>query len=179
MKLQTTDAAALRELLDRSALEDLAMRYARGIDRRDRAMLLSCYHPDAVDEHGTMFTGDPVAFADWQPEVMGPFDNSAHYILNKLYRIDGDKAEGELYFYGIHRTHPPEAREVTVCGRYLDRYERRAGEWRISHRSLVWDFVRDDPVVPAARAFLEGLGELGKGEDDMSYAALPLLRVPG
>jgi hypothetical protein len=32
------------------------MRYSRGIDRLDRDMLLSAYHPDAIDDHG-MFVG--------------------------------------------------------------------------------------------------------------------------
>src|SRR5690242_5947713 len=57
----------IQALLDRQALHDLAMRYAQAIDRRDRELLLSVYHEDAIDHHGTMFEGSPKAFADWQP----------------------------------------------------------------------------------------------------------------
>ena len=42
-------AALVRELKDRQEIYDCIMRYCRGIDRLDRDMLLSAYHPDAVD----------------------------------------------------------------------------------------------------------------------------------
>ena len=39
----------------------------------------------------------------------------------------------------LHRSHPPERREFTVWGRYLDRYQRRDGEWKFLRRRLVFD----------------------------------------
>jgi SnoaL-like domain len=44
--------AQLAHLLDESAIRQLLARYSRAIDRRDYELLRSCYHPDAVDEHG-------------------------------------------------------------------------------------------------------------------------------
>lgn len=169
----------LQALIDKQALYELAVRYARAIDRRDRNLLLSVYHDDAVDEHGTMFTGGPVAFADWQPEVMKRFEITTHYIMNTAYRLDGDRAEGELHFIAYHRTtdEPPE--DLYVGGRYLDRYERRRGEWRIAHRTLVWDFTRGEPTRPERMDFLRSLGRLGAGANDPSFSLLPLFgRAP-
>ena len=166
--------AQLQALLDKEALYELAVRYARAIDRRDRALLLSVYHEDAIDDHGVMFKGDATAYANWQPEVMAPFEVTAHYIMNKSYRLDGDRAQGELYFIAYHRTKAPDAKEVMVGGRYLDRYERRANVWKIVHRTLVWDFTRENPLDPAQRDFLASLGKLGCGADDVSFSALPL-----
>jgi ketosteroid isomerase-like protein len=117
------------------ALQDLATRYARAIDRRDRTPLLSLYHEDAIDSHGTMFEGRPVAFADWQPVVMAPFEVTAHHLTTMNFHVQGDSAEGELYFIAYHRTLPPDSTEVVVTGRYLDRYERRNGTWKIARRS--------------------------------------------
>ena len=57
---QTRDQA-IQELLDKQALHEIAMRYTRAIDRPDRELLLSLYHDDAIDHHGTMFKGGPVA----------------------------------------------------------------------------------------------------------------------
>jgi len=165
----------VQALLDKQALRELALRYARGIDRRDRGLLLSVYHPDAMDDHGEMFRGSPERFADWQPEVMGPFEVTAHYIMNSDYCIDGDEAEGELYFIAFHRVKPPEAAEFWVGGRYLDRYQRRDGGWKIAHRRLVWDFVHQGGENAEAVAFLRGLGVCGSGEDDLSYGFLPRL----
>jgi hypothetical protein len=122
-----------------------------------------------------MFRGDPVAYGDWQPEVMGQFELTAHYILNTHYAFDGRSAEGELYFLTYHRTRPPERRDMLVGGRYLDRYERRRGRWAIVHRQIAWDFVRDAGPDEAALRFLSSLGDVGSGADDVSYDALPLL----
>ena len=44
-----------QELLDRAELTDLVMRYSRGVDRRDFALIRSTYHDDAIDDHGEMF----------------------------------------------------------------------------------------------------------------------------
>ena len=171
---QTRDQA-IQELLDKQALHEIAMRYARAIDRRDRELLLSLYHDDSIDHHGTMFKGGPVAYADWQPEVMAPFAVTAHYITNTDYRIDGDRAEGELYFIAYHRMEV-EAKEVMIGGRYLDRYERRAGEWKIAHRTLVWDFARSNPLDADQLGFLKSLGYCGAGSDDVSKTVLPLFK---
>ena len=54
----------VRALQDRQDIYDCIMRYSRGVDRLDRDLLLSVYHPDAVDDHG-MFVGGPEQFADW------------------------------------------------------------------------------------------------------------------
>lgn len=164
----------VQALLDKQALYELAVRYARAIDRRDRTLLLSVYHDDAVDDHGVMFKGGAAAFADWQPEVMAPFDVTAHYITNTAYRIDGEHAEGELYFIAYHRTKLPDAKEIVIGGRYLDRYERRENAWKISHRTLVWDFTRSNPIDPEQFAFLSSLGSLGCGAGDPSFGLLPM-----
>jgi len=164
----------IQELLDRSELHSLAMRYARAIDRRDRELLLSCYHVDAIDHHGAMFRGSPREYADWQPSIMAQFLVTAHYIMNTDYRIDGDKAEGELYFIAYHRTAPPDSREVTVGGRYHDRYERRNHEWRIAYRTIAWDFANSHALDQRDSAFLKTLGEIGSGVDDVSFTSLPM-----
>jgi hypothetical protein len=168
------DRKQLAALLDRSALRDLALRYARAIDRRDRDLLLSCYHPDAIDHHGNVFRGSPLEYADWQPQIMAQFSVTAHYIVNTDYRIDGDRAEGELYFIAYHRTSPPDSKEVIVGGRYHDRYERRNGEWRIAYRTIAWDFANSNPLDEKSFAFLKSLGNLGSGADDASFSSLPM-----
>lgn len=164
----------LQALLDKQSLYELAMRYARAIDRRDRDLLLSVYHDDAIDHHGGMFKGSAREFADWQPTVMAPFEVTAHYIINTSYRLDGDRAEGELYFIAYHRIQTPEPKEITIGGRYLDRYERRNGDWKIAYRTLVWDFSRSNPLDAGEYEFLKSLGVTGSGGNDISRTELPL-----
>jgi hypothetical protein len=168
--------AALAALLDKEVLCELAMRYCRAIDRRDPALLATVYHGDAHDEHGTVFDGPASEFVARLEETMAVFELTQHQISSSSYRLDGDRAEGELYFTAYHRTVPPDAKHVTVRGRYLDRYERRGGEWRIAYRRLVWDSCETVDVLASDTEMLRALGEGGATDgNDYSYRALSLL----
>ena len=73
----------------------------------------------------------------------------------------------------------PDRKEFTVFGRYLDRYERREGRWKFSHRSLVFDHGEVRAVDEAAMAQLGADAPNGtSGKDDPSWA-LGLLAGPG
>lgn len=162
-------------LLDQIALRDLLMRYCRGCDRRDFALVRSLYHDDAIDDHGTMFRGGPDAFVAWLPQAMAPWDATRHSIGNSLFVIDGDLAEGEHYVEAWHRTPAPDAREYVVYGRYLDRYAKREGVWKFLHRSLVFDHGAIRDVDQAALDKLGGQAPHGRADRDdpsWSYALL-------
>ncbi|WP_159979097.1 MULTISPECIES: nuclear transport factor 2 family protein [unclassified Novosphingobium] len=180
MTLQHADAdhldTRLAELLDKAELRDLVNRYARAVDRRDMDLLRACYHADAIDNHGSLFSGGIDAYIDWQPQIMAAFENSAHYIVNTVFALDGDEAQGEVYFFGMHRVTQPELRHDYVGGRYLDHYRRGAdGRWRFAQRDLVWDWVENRSVSESEMAFLRALGHQGTGADDISKQILPLL----
>ena len=49
---------ALERVLARDAIREVLAAYARGVDRTDAALLASCYFPDAIEEHGSTFTGN-------------------------------------------------------------------------------------------------------------------------
>lgn len=166
---------AIDALLARDALRDLAMRYCRAIDRRDPDLLASVYHDDAIDDHGTVFCDTAARFVEQQAAVMAPFDLTAHYICNTSYRLEGDRADGELYFIAYHRTTGADPKHIMVTGRYLDNYARRAGEWRIAHRRLVWDSVVTLDADLADMAMLASLGAVGATAADRSYEALPMM----
>lgn len=167
--------ASIDALLAKDALRDLAMRYCRAIDRRDRELLRSVYHDDAVDDHGTLFCDSAAAFIAQQDQIMAPFALTAHYICNMHWRLDGDRADGELYFLAYHRIEQPIVRHILVTGRYLDNYDRRAGIWKIARRRLVWDSFVTLDAAPADMAQLAKLGIMGGTHTDLSYQALPLM----
>jgi hypothetical protein len=146
-------------------IRQVLYRYCRGVDRGDEALLRRVYHPDATDDHGT-WKGRGVDFAAY---IVASLDRqqgvAQHHITNVLIELDGDAARVESYFVAFHpypaQTADP-AREDTaagaaagtapgaseriafVGGRYLDRFERRGGEWRISDRKVVLDWTRED-----------------------------------
>jgi hypothetical protein len=164
----------LEKLAARMALEDLAGRYVRAIDRQDMALLRSVYHADAIDEHGTAYQGDIDGFIAAMPGLMGNFELTQHQIHSKVFAIAGDRADGELYFTAYHRLKEP-AQHLVVHGRYLDNYEKRQGEWRIAYRRLVWDAIVSQEVLEQDTQMLAALGETGKRDADDSYRCLPLM----
>lgn len=131
----------IEEVAAHIAIQQILYRYCRGVDRGDRALLASVYHDDAIDAHGA-WTGLGRDFADYLVPAMDAVPVvGQHHITNMLIDLDGDSANVESAFLALH----PESREngqpghIFVGGRYLDRFERRAGQWKIASRTVVID----------------------------------------
>jgi ketosteroid isomerase-like protein len=138
------------DLESREEIRDVLMRLARGTDRRDKELIVSCYHPDGFDDHGA-FQGSPAEFADWVPEILGGFAATMHVLGNISIDVQGDVAFVETYCTAHHvfPANDPEGPRDGIMGlRYVDRFERRGdGPWLIAKRVCVWDYayaVNDD-----------------------------------
>lgn len=131
--------AFMQEQKDRQEIHNCLLRYTRGVDRGDKALMASAYHTDAWDEHGVA-DGNPSDFCDWAIGWHGEAQTQhQHIITNHTVNIDGDTAHGETYylFWGDNRaTHP-----TLAFGRYIDRYEKRDGKWAIAHRVCINQIV--------------------------------------
>src|SRR6478672_11541230 len=93
-----TQEERIRLLLVKQELAELVMTVSRAIDRCDDELLLSCYHPDAIDDHGA-FKGSPAEFlaylkAGTMDPTRGPLQ---HSVTNMLFDVMGDIAWGEAY----------------------------------------------------------------------------------
>ncbi|MCA9512242.1 MAG: nuclear transport factor 2 family protein, partial [Myxococcales bacterium] len=151
--MTSRDGAATERLAragDAQAIRDVLARYWRGVDRRDAALVASTYHPDAFDDHG-YYQGPVDGFvASLEPGVWGYFENTQHFAGQIDVELDGDaRARVESYAEAHHvRSEPDGARRDLVYGlRYVDRFEKRGGEWRIAHRICAWDWHRVDEHV--------------------------------
>ncbi len=138
---------SLRMLLDKQEIHEVLMRYCRGIDRCDEELLRGVYHSDATDDHG-MFTGKAADFIPWAIEALKKDESTNHYIANELIEVEGDVAHCESYFLAVHRRQQKDGAksDLQFSGRYVDRFERRQGVWKIAHRQVVFDRSRIDPV---------------------------------
>ena len=130
----------VRLLTDRSEIWDCMLRYARGIDRQDRALLRSAYHDGAVDDH-VGFVGVVDDFIDWALAYHSTQTRYQHYLLNHTVDIDGDEAHAETYYLFVGTDREP-ANHMTISGgRYIDRLERRDGRWAIADRVCLVEFM--------------------------------------
>ncbi len=157
--------------LDRQDIVDLSFRYSRACDRLDSALLTSVYWPDGSDDHG-IFKGSAPAYIEWVINLLSQWTSSHHTNSNFLIDIDGDRATGECHWIGFYR-YEVDGKPVDQlsAGRYLDRYERRAGEWRILHRTCVSEWTRSAPAASDWRSDPARNTNVGRRDrSDLVYA---------
>ena len=98
----------LLERLDRAEILDCITRYARGMDRLDRALARSAYHEGAIDDH-VGFVGEVDDFLDWAFAYHGNQLRHQHYITNHYAELHADEAHAETYFIFIGTESDPAA----------------------------------------------------------------------
>jgi ketosteroid isomerase-like protein len=178
--------ARLQTLADKQEIHEVLLRWCRGLDRGDEALLAATYHSDAVDEHGAnTYTGETAAHS-YIAKHRRAFKRHMHLTLNPLIDVEGDRATAESYFVAslVPNVRGREAL-MLAGGRYLDRLERRDEQWRLVHRHMVMEWLTKVDQLPndAWRAIIDSqsgepvphelpyAGE--RSEDDVSYGYLP------
>lgn len=160
--------AALATLMARTEIAEVIMRYCRAIDRGDEAMLRSCFHQDATHQHGD-FRGTSADFCAFAMQTIGQVELTHHQLGQISIEIRGEAAFAETYFTSYHRfgaVPPPGGaphEDRMLGGRYIDRFERRDGAWRIAHRRGVNEWRRYEPACD--RGFFD-LPENHRGRRD-------------
>ncbi len=164
----------LRELADKQAIVEILYLYARGWDRMDEDALRACFHRDSTHKHAG-FEGLSHDFIGSGLEMCRPVRSMSHLITNPMVVVKGDQAISECSFLAHHRRPAGEGKgeeDMFLKGRYLDRFERRDGLWKIARREAYHDWER---VVPPAdrtlaSASADQLGQYKPG--DALYALL-------
>ena len=165
----------LREAIDKQAIRDLCMLYCRAVDRIDADLLPRIFHDDATIEFGT-YDGPASGFVDNTFAHLRTMERTFHCLGNQLITVDGDRAVGEIYVFAyLSAFEQGELMDTLLVGRYLDRYERRDGAWKISHRAFVMDWNQNQPN---SSEWEEGMyGELRargrRGKEDPVYGLAP------
>jgi hypothetical protein len=171
----TAPEDVVQVLADEREIRQMILRYCRGVDRGDRELIRSCYHPDSTDVHGN-YRGDGQAFADYVVPVLAErYAATTHAVHNMLIDLDGSTAHVETYFVAYHLSAEPteQAHLYVFGGRYADRFERRETGWRIADRIVVRDWSVRHPIAPdtlarewdAAQVFHRGR----RDRDDLGY----------
>lgn len=160
----------LQTLLDRQDILDCLTRFSRGIDRLDRELFLSAFHPDATIAAGP-FVGGPEALADWSFALHDSYQHlTQHDLLNHTCEITGDTAHTETYYLFVARNRDE---SVTLAGgRYVDRLERKDGAWKIALRTNAIEWSAAPPASPIPFGDVPGIDDNGRSERsraDISY----------
>jgi hypothetical protein len=163
--------ARLQELTDRQAIFDCIKRNSRGNDRFDVELITSSYHDDAVHELGEKRISGREYGEHANNAHRALFDANLHNVTMHMCEIDGDVAHAESYSLGVFLDKGGETGRM-LAGRYLDRLERRDGEWRIVlRRATVEVAIEGKATLPTGQT-LPGSRYLRGSRDrtDPSYA---------
>ena len=161
----------VRNLLDRQAIADCIAAHARGCDRHDLALLTGTYLDDGVDVHGATVNAGP-EYAAWANGVHAASSaNHLHNITTQSCEIDGDEAHAESYVL-VTLLSPDSTTATVMCGRYVDRLERRDGTWRIAvrHATVELAYTADARLLQAPFFAAQGYATGTRDHDDLSYA---------
>ena len=149
----------LKLAADKIEIADVVYKYCRAIDRMDRELLESVFHEDSIHHHGE-YEGPSSDFCNFAFDILAEMEFTQHLVGNLLIEVDGNTAWSEAYWTAFHRIakgkesdmgflaeHDSSIDEdVFVSGRYIDRFEKRNGEWKIAKRQGVHDWVRFEPA---------------------------------
>jgi SnoaL-like domain len=140
--------AEIRNLAARRDITDAVHRYMRGLDRLDPELQRSAFHNDAFVDCGLM-AGPVDEFVSFAQGLLATMDATQHLLGQvRIEMHDAESASGECYFQAWHgsRDEAGGPRDLFISGRYIDEYACINGEWRISRRALITDWVKDDPA---------------------------------
>jgi len=168
-------SSKLESMMSKFEIQEVLMRYGRGVDRADENLLKSCYHADAIEEHGSTYQGPAHAYIEGAVERIRKMGTMAHYICNIHIELDGETAWVEAYVLTFARfPNNGESYDTLTGGRICDRFEQRDDEWKIAHRKMTFDWNRDMPTNegwclgmfdPSDPGMVMG----SKNRDDLSY----------
>jgi SnoaL-like domain len=163
-------------LIAKDAIRDVLMRYSRGVDRCDAELLKTCFHVDSTDDHGH-WKGNGQDFADFiVTSLPQRTHHTTHSIANVLVELDphdDDLARAESYAIAyLRRTDAAGAEWLDLfSGRYVDRFARRDGHWRIADRVVVHDWS-SSTRFDAGSSFplpMEGFTQGRRDRSDLVY----------
>ncbi|MBV9659644.1 MAG: nuclear transport factor 2 family protein [Acidimicrobiales bacterium] len=167
------------EIVAHLEIRQALFRYCRGVDRSDADLIKSAFHPDATDAHGA-FKGLGWEMADRLASAEGGMPRVGSHLVTNIYIEfdDADHARCESYVLAFHPHQDTGTPQLGMfAGRYLDRFERRDGEWRIAERLVVNDWSRnhlEGAHWPRGSSQEGGFPPGHKDRQDVAYELFPL-----
>lgn len=171
--------ADVADMATYQAIWENELEYTRGLDRHDEALERAVFWPDAAISYGNLVEYEELAA--WANASHANSAAHQHHVTGLTLDVDGATAHEEGYiFYSSDlvrdKSHDaagaPTPGRVAAgsfatfgTGRYVNRYERRSGDWRM----IVHEYVHDISLrLPAVDLCVEAC--LGRWDSsDISY----------
>lgn len=149
-------AALEADVADMAVYESIweaELRYTRGLDRHDLDLERSVFWPEAAISYSTLVKLDDID--TWANVAHANNAGHQHHVTGLTLDVDGDTAHEEGYI--LYSSDPKRDKALDVpgratpgrivagslatlgTGRYVNRYERRGGDWRM----IVHEYVHD------------------------------------
>jgi hypothetical protein len=161
----------IQHLTDRQEILDCIVRNSRGNDRFDMELVASSYHPDGTHELGKDRIPGP-KYGEHANHAHGAMcEQNLHHVTMHTCEIDGDVAHAESYVIGVFLNKGCETSRL-LSGRYIDRLEKRDGEWRIVVRRATVEVILEGAAgmlnteAFRARGYVKG----SRDKSDLAYA---------
>lgn len=147
------------ELSDRAEIADILYLFCQFLDRRNWDGMDQIFHDDAKVTYSYRDAVQPaMEWVDRASVILNAFSGTFHQLGNMLINIEGDTAWCETYVTATHCV-PPTAPKEGFWGskdepyngiggaRYIDRFERRDGKWKIVIHETIVDWRHDEPAL--------------------------------
>jgi hypothetical protein len=147
----------------RSAITETMHRYCRSLDRMDRDLMATVFHPAATVSYPA-YQGAWPGFVDWVWGLHRAFDIHSHQMANAIIRLGPDlrSAVSESYVSASFWKREGNAAtaatalaagtQTEVRARYLDSWSLTDGGWGIDHRICIVDMKTEQPATGLAGA---------------------------
>jgi hypothetical protein len=163
MSTENSVMSPIDRIVAERAIRRELLRYTRGIDRLDEALLGSTYHNPSHDDHGYYKGPGGSAYARFMtPRIRAIYRFTLHPQPYVTIDFEGMAARVESAATPFHvKVEEDGSRWLYAIGiRYVDRFELRDGKWRIATRITVhdWNYVCriEDADLAASAAFTQG-----------------------
>lgn len=168
----STISPQMQATIDRMDIMQVLARHSHGVDRCDAEVLRSCYWDDATVDYAGSSGGAHEVVTNIATNLRN-MERTLHSIGNILIDVNGDAAKSQTYCTAYHLVDGPNGKpyDMVVGGRYLDTWEKRNGEWKMSHRLYVMDWDQNMPATRATDGMLANIKTRGaRSPDDPWYS---------
>lgn len=143
----TEPAAQLQWLVDRAAISDLLVEFARALDEQDWDAYADTYAEDGeLAISPTIAHRGRAGLADFVSASLSRYPGGTHHLsTNHAIALDGDEATTRSYLLAAHIYAPP--RHADGAGWYDCRLRRTAEGWRFTRVGLTIRYVSGEPIL--------------------------------